>query len=149
MKSARTRYPLVFRKDMDSRTCLCSCLRTVVRPTFWHSNVYHDSFDDFNNFSIDISIRDDVPCRKRRGPVVRLNTSKKILCIAELPRSLWRLLSNPIYLITSLGICCEISIVSGFILFLPKYLETQFGLSKSFANVLTGKSPNLKVSSNP
>lgn len=58
--------------------------------------------------------------------------------IKELPRSLWRLLSNPIYLITSLGICCEISIVSGFILFLPKYLETQFGLSKSFANLLTG-----------
>jgi len=50
-----------------------------------------------------------------------------------------RLLKNKIYLVTSFGICCEISIVSGFVVFLPKYIETQFGTSKSEASLFTGK----------
>ncbi|ELU10514.1 hypothetical protein CAPTEDRAFT_116572, partial [Capitella teleta] len=58
--------------------------------------------------------------------------------IKELPRAFQRLLKNPIFLITCLGICCEVCIVSGFVVFLPKYLETQFTLSKSVANLLTG-----------
>lgn len=33
----------------------------------------------------------------------------------------------------------ELMIVSGFIVFLPKYLETQFSLGKSQASVFTGK----------
>ena len=32
----------------------------------------------------------------------------------------------------------ELVIVSGFIVFLPKYLETQFNLSKSMASMFTG-----------
>ena len=32
----------------------------------------------------------------------------------------------------------ELIIVSGFIVFLPKYLETQFNLSKSMASMFTG-----------
>ncbi|XP_060076397.1 solute carrier organic anion transporter family member 5A1-like [Ylistrum balloti] len=58
--------------------------------------------------------------------------------IKDIPRSILNLLTNKIYLITCLGICCEISIVSGFVVFLPKYLETQFGTSKSVANLFTG-----------
>ena len=52
---------------------------------------------------------------------------------------MWRLLSNKVYIVSNLGICCEICIVSGFVVFLPKYLETQFGVSKSTANLMTGK----------
>lgn len=33
----------------------------------------------------------------------------------------------------------ELVIVSGFVVFLPKYLETQFSLGKSQASVFTGK----------
>ena len=48
-----------------------------------------------------------------------------------------------IYIVTCLGACMELIIVSGFIVFLPKYLETQFNLSKStaYSNVrkLSGK----------
>ena len=33
----------------------------------------------------------------------------------------------------------ELIIVSGFIVFLPKYLETQFALSKSEASMMTGE----------
>ena len=50
--------------------------------------------------------------------------------IKDIPRSTWKLLTNKIYLVTCLGACMELIIVSGFIVFLPKYLETQviFGL---------------------
>lgn len=58
--------------------------------------------------------------------------------IKDIPLSMWRLLSNPIYIVTCLGACMELMIVSGFIVFLPKYLETQFSLGKSQASVFTG-----------
>uniref|UniRef100_A0A4D5RVN2 Putative organic anion transporter n=2 Tax=Ixodes scapularis TaxID=6945 RepID=A0A4D5RVN2_IXOSC len=51
---------------------------------------------------------------------------------------MWRLLCNPIYMVTCLGSCMELAIVSGFVVFLPKYLETQFNIGKSQANVFTG-----------
>ncbi|XP_074656314.1 solute carrier organic anion transporter family member 5A1-like [Tubulanus polymorphus] len=65
----------------------------------------------------------------------RMNYGKTI---KDIPQSVYRLLRNPVYLITTLGICCEVSIASGFVVFLPKYLETQFGISNSLANLLTG-----------
>ncbi|XP_065344246.1 solute carrier organic anion transporter family member 5A1 [Cloeon dipterum] len=49
-----------------------------------------------------------------------------------------RLLCNPIYIVTCLGACMELAIVSGFVVYLPKYLETQFSLGKSQASVFTG-----------
>ena len=36
------------------------------------------------------------------------------------------------------GACTELIIVSGFIVFLPKYLETQFNLSKSMVSKYLG-----------
>lgn len=57
----------------------------------------------------------------------------------DIPMSMWRLLCNPVYVVTCLGACMELIIVSGFVVFLPKYLETQFSLSKSQASVFTGK----------
>lgn len=59
--------------------------------------------------------------------------------IKDIPLSMWRLVSNPIYTVTCLGACMELMIVSGFIVFLPKYLETQFSLGKSQASVFTGE----------
>ena len=53
---------------------------------------------------------------------------------------MWKLVCNPIYVVTCLGACMELMIVSGFIVFLPKYLETQFSLSKSQASVFAGQS---------
>jgi len=50
-----------------------------------------------------------------------------------------RLMKNPVYVITCLGACMELVIVSGFVVFLPKYLETQFSLGKSQASVFTGE----------
>uniref|UniRef100_A0A0A9W4U2 Solute carrier organic anion transporter family member n=1 Tax=Lygus hesperus TaxID=30085 RepID=A0A0A9W4U2_LYGHE len=58
--------------------------------------------------------------------------------VKDIPRSMWRLVCNPIYVVTCLGACMELVIVSGFVVFLPKYLETQFSLGKSQASVFTG-----------
>ncbi|KAM3967710.1 organic anion transporting polypeptide 30B isoform 1-T2 [Aphomia sociella] len=58
--------------------------------------------------------------------------------IKDIPVSMWRLLKNPVYVVTCLGACMELMIVSGFVVFLPKYLETQFSLGKSQASVFTG-----------
>ncbi|XP_039299055.1 solute carrier organic anion transporter family member 5A1 [Nilaparvata lugens] len=60
------------------------------------------------------------------------------ILIADIPRSMWRLVCNPVYVVTCLGACMELVIVSGFVVFLPKYLETQFSLGKSQASVFTG-----------
>ncbi len=58
--------------------------------------------------------------------------------IKEIPSCMWRLLTNPVYMTTCLGSCMELAIVSGFLVFLPKYLETQFSLGKSQANLFAG-----------
>lgn len=58
--------------------------------------------------------------------------------IKDIPVSMWRLLKNPVYVVTCLGACMELMIVSGFVVFLPKYLETQFSLDKSQASMFTG-----------
>uniref|UniRef100_T1J9S9 Solute carrier organic anion transporter family member n=1 Tax=Strigamia maritima TaxID=126957 RepID=T1J9S9_STRMM len=56
----------------------------------------------------------------------------------DIPKSMKNLLSNPVFTVTCLGSCMELVIVSGFAVFLPKYLETQFSISKGQANVYTG-----------
>lgn len=61
-----------------------------------------------------------------------------MVVFVDIPRSMWRLVCNPIYIVTCLGACMELIIVSGFVVFLPKYLETQFSLGKSQASVFTG-----------
>ena len=43
----------------------------------------------------------------------------------DIPACMWRLLTNPVFMVTCLGSCMELSIVNGFLVFLPKYLETQ------------------------
>ena len=58
--------------------------------------------------------------------------------LSDLPKCIWKLITNWVFLVSCLGACCELIIVSGFIVFLPKYLETQFNLSKSEASMLTG-----------
>lgn len=58
--------------------------------------------------------------------------------IKDIPASMWSLLCNPIYMVTCLSSCMELAIVSGFVVFLPKYLETQFNIGKSQASIFTG-----------
>ena len=57
----------------------------------------------------------------------------------EFPRAVMKLLRNPVYMLLNLASVFEMVIVTGFITFVPKYLETQFGLRTSQANLYTGK----------
>lgn len=50
-----------------------------------------------------------------------------------------KLLKNPVYMLLNLASVFEMVIVTGFITFVPKYLETQFGLRTSQANLYTGE----------
>ncbi|VDP05701.1 unnamed protein product [Soboliphyme baturini] len=58
--------------------------------------------------------------------------------IRQIPVSIVHLLSNGVYIATTLAACMDLGIVSGVTVFLPKYLETQFRLSKSDASIFTG-----------
>ena len=83
--------------------------------------------------------------------------------LKDIPSCMYALLTNPVYIVTCLGSCMELCIVSnayyliicnylnlilnvlffkkkvsGFLVFLPKYLETQFSISKSQANLYSG-----------
>lgn len=71
-------------------------------------------------------------------PATTCNDSGYGRDIKDIPRSMWRLVCNPVYVVTCLGACMELIIVSGFVVFLPKYLETQFSVGKSQASVFTG-----------
>ncbi|CAG0920965.1 unnamed protein product [Notodromas monacha] len=75
---------------------------------------------------------------QREKEKVRLDEKNVVVMKDHIPKSMWKLLSNPVYVITCLGACMELIIVSGFLVFLPKYLETQFSLTKSQASVFTG-----------
>ncbi|XP_033107038.1 solute carrier organic anion transporter family member 3A1-like [Anneissia japonica] len=58
-----------------------------------------------------------------------------------LPRSAWRLFRNLPFMTVNLGFVTTIAIVFGITSFIPKYFETQFGLSTATANLLTGLVP--------
>ncbi|XP_067936676.1 solute carrier organic anion transporter family member 5A1-like [Watersipora subatra] len=56
----------------------------------------------------------------------------------EFPKALMKLLRNPIYMLLMVTTVLEMIIVTGFLTFMPKYLETQFQLRTSEANLYTG-----------
>lgn len=54
------------------------------------------------------------------------------------PRVLLRMLRHPIFLLVVLSQVCTSSMVAGTATFLPKFLERQFSITASFANMLLG-----------
>lgn len=60
------------------------------------------------------------------------------IMFAEFPQALVKLLKNPVYMLANLASVFEMMIVTGFLTFIPKYLETQFDLRTSEANLYTG-----------
>ena len=55
-----------------------------------------------------------------------------------LPTAIKNILVNKVFMIVTFAFCCEITIISGFITFLPKYIEHQFSVNDSMANIYTG-----------
>ncbi|XP_022102752.1 solute carrier organic anion transporter family member 5A1-like [Acanthaster planci] len=60
------------------------------------------------------------------------------VALKNLPRAVWSLLKNPIYMMVNVASAVEFSIVTGFVRFSPKFIEYQFNLSASTANLVTG-----------
>ncbi|XP_035659491.1 solute carrier organic anion transporter family member 5A1-like [Branchiostoma floridae] len=60
------------------------------------------------------------------------------VCPTDIPHAVMSLCTNVPYLCISLCATMELSVVTGFITFVPKFLESQFGVSASEANLLTG-----------
>lgn len=54
------------------------------------------------------------------------------------PRVLLRTLRHPIFLLVVLSQVCMSSMVAGMATFLPKFLERQFSVTASYANLLIG-----------
>ncbi|KAM6977109.1 solute carrier organic anion transporter family member 5A1 [Aplochiton taeniatus] len=58
--------------------------------------------------------------------------------IKELPKAAVRILSNMTFLFVSLSYTAECAIVTAFITFIPKFIESQFGIPASNASIYTG-----------
>ncbi|XP_044279780.1 solute carrier organic anion transporter family member 5A1 [Varanus komodoensis] len=58
--------------------------------------------------------------------------------VRELPRAAVRILSNMTFLFVSLSYTAESAIVTAFITFIPKFIESQFGIPASNASIYTG-----------
>ncbi|KAK2886448.1 hypothetical protein Q8A73_020394 [Channa argus] len=56
----------------------------------------------------------------------------------DLPKAALRILSNMTFLFVSLSYTAECAIVTAFITFIPKFIESQFGLPASNASIYTG-----------
>ncbi|XP_067138889.1 solute carrier organic anion transporter family member 74D-like [Centruroides vittatus] len=63
----------------------------------------------------------------------------------DLPKSLWMLAKNPIYMFILIAAILHINGVAGYFVFMPKYIETQFRKSSSKANFFTGSVPVIAV----
>ncbi|KAK2859439.1 hypothetical protein Q5P01_004059 [Channa striata] len=58
--------------------------------------------------------------------------------IKDLPKAALRILSNMTFLFVSLSYTAECAIVTAFITFIPKFIESQFGIPASNASIYTG-----------
>ncbi|XP_048256798.1 solute carrier organic anion transporter family member 3A1-like [Haliotis rufescens] len=58
--------------------------------------------------------------------------------LSDLPKSVVRVLRNPVVACLLLGNCCVLFFVGGNIAFAPKYIENQFGTQTSKANFIVG-----------
>lgn len=58
--------------------------------------------------------------------------------LKSMPQAIKNIVSNKVFMIVTLAYCFEINIISGFMTFLPKYIEHQFSVGHSMANIYTG-----------
>ncbi|TSK98399.1 Solute carrier organic anion transporter family member 5A1 [Bagarius yarrelli] len=85
----------------------------------------------------DTTSEDDFMKEKSKGQTVSssMGFGKDI---KELPKAAVRILSNMTFLFVSLSYTAESAIVTAFITFIPKFIESQFGMPASSASIYTG-----------
>ncbi|XP_006634053.2 solute carrier organic anion transporter family member 5A1 isoform X1 [Lepisosteus oculatus] len=87
----------------------------------------------------DISSDDDVMKEKSSSKGQTVTSSMGFgKDIKDLPRAAVRILSNMTFLFVSLSYTAESAIVTAFITFIPKFIESQFGIPASNASIYTG-----------
>ncbi|XP_054893231.1 solute carrier organic anion transporter family member 5A1 [Poeciliopsis prolifica] len=87
----------------------------------------------------DASSDDDV--KKEKSSSKDQNVSSSIGFVKDLkglPKAALRILSNMTFLFVSLSYTAECAIVTAFITFIPKFIESQFGIPASKASIYTG-----------
>ncbi|XP_068197674.1 solute carrier organic anion transporter family member 5A1-like [Antennarius striatus] len=85
--------------------------------------------------SLEESSDDDVLKEKRSQTVSSMGFGQDL---RDLPRAAVRILSNVTFLFVSLSYTAESAIVTAFITFIPKFIESQFGIPASSASIYTG-----------
>ncbi|XP_032725131.1 solute carrier organic anion transporter family member 5A1 [Lontra canadensis] len=102
-------------------------------------------------FSADVVSDDDVMKEKSNNSE---QVDKKVSSmgfgknVRDLPRAAVRILSNMTFLFVSLSYTAESAIVTAFITFIPKFIESQFGIPASNASIYTGKALPLELLEN-
>ncbi|MBZ3887598.1 Solute carrier organic anion transporter family member 5A1 [Sciurus carolinensis] len=92
-------------------------------------------------YSVDVVSDDDVMKEKSNNSE---QVDKKVSSmgfgknVRDLPRAAVRILSNMTFLFVSLSYTAESAIVTAFITFIPKFIESQFGIPASNASIYTG-----------
>ncbi|XP_006860135.1 PREDICTED: solute carrier organic anion transporter family member 5A1 [Chrysochloris asiatica] len=93
-------------------------------------------------YSVDVASDDDDVLKEKSNNSEQLD--KKVSSIGfgknvrDLPRAAVRILSNMTFLFVSLSYTAESAIVTAFITFIPKFIESQFGIPASNASIYTG-----------
>ncbi|KAL6078930.1 hypothetical protein STEG23_032072 [Scotinomys teguina] len=78
------------------------------------------------------------PLKKETGLAQIAPDLTVVQFIKVFPRVLMRTLRHPIFLLVVLSQVCTSSMVAGMATFMPKFLERQFSITASFANMLLG-----------
>ncbi|XP_046883719.1 solute carrier organic anion transporter family member 5A1-like [Hypomesus transpacificus] len=87
----------------------------------------------------DMSSDDDVMREKNNSKSQTVTSSMGFgRDIKDLPKAAVRILSNVTFLFVSLSYTAESAIVTAFITFIPKFIESQFGIPASAASIYTG-----------
>lgn len=89
--------------------------------------------------SLDDSSDDDMLREKSKSQAHSVTSSMGFgKDMRDLPRAALKILSNVTFLFVSLSYTAECAIVTAFITFIPKFIESQFGIPASSASIYTG-----------
>ncbi|XP_067831995.1 solute carrier organic anion transporter family member 5A1 [Heptranchias perlo] len=91
--------------------------------------------DDLNNDDEMMKEKSDSKEHRKSAVTSSLGFGKDI---KDLPKAAVRILSNMTFLFVSLSYTAESAIVTAFITFIPKFIESQFGIPASNASIYTG-----------
>uniref|UniRef100_A0A673M0K3 Solute carrier organic anion transporter family member n=1 Tax=Sinocyclocheilus rhinocerous TaxID=307959 RepID=A0A673M0K3_9TELE len=83
----------------------------------------------------DVSSDDEMMKEKSQAVSSSMGFGKNV---KDLPKAAVRILSNVTFLFVSLSYTAECAIVTAFITFIPKFIESQFGVPASNASIYTG-----------